>query len=387
MIMEIYLDNSSTTKPRDEVIEEMTFMLKTCYGNPSSLHRMGFDAEKKVKWARNIIADFLKIRSEELFFTSGGTESNNLAIQGIINKNLRCGNHIITSNIEHPSVLNIFKNYENRGLRVTYLDVDKDGIIDLDELEESIDDETILIALMLVNNEIGSIEPVEKVKKILTRKRSKAFFHVDGIQAFGKIPLHLKEWGIDSFSFSGHKIHGPKGIGGLYLNKDVILNPLIFGGGQERGIRSGTENVPGIVGMGKAVEILNNEFFETREKVMELKKYFIGRLKNEISDIKINSGVDERFSPFILNVSFMGIRGEVLLHYLEEKGIYISTGSACSSHSKEKSHVLKSIGLKDREVEGTVRFSFSAMNTKKDLDYTLDVLKDSLEEIRRITKR
>lgn len=385
--MIVYLDNSATTRPRNEVIEKMKFMLEECYGNPSSLHRLGFQAEKKVEEARKMIANYLKVRSDEIYFTSGGTESNNLAVQGIIKKNKRFGNHIITTKIEHSSILNIMKYYEYKGFTITYLNVDENGFIDLEEFEEKLNDKTILVSLMVVNNELGTIEPINQVREIMTRKNSKALLHLDGIQAFGKIPLNLTKWKADTFSFSSHKVYGPKGVGGLYVKKDVLLEPIMFGGNQEEGLRSGTENVPGIVGMGKAVEIINNNFKSEFNSVFELKKYFIDRLIKEIPNIRVNSLIDDRFSPYIANVSFLDVRGEVLLHYLEDKGIFVSTASACSSHGKGKSHVLQSIGLNDKELEGTIRFSFSYSNTLEEIDYVVEELKKSVEEIRKITMR
>jgi len=385
--MEVYLDNGATTRPRDEVIEEMNYMLKVAYGNPSSLHRMGLVAEKKIVEAREIIADFLAVRKDEIFFTSGGTESNNIAIQGLVNKYSKQGKHIITTKIEHSSVINIFKYYETKGFNVTYLNVDSYGLIDLQEMEDSITKETILVSIMMVNNEIGTIQPIDKIRRIITSKNSCTKLHIDGIQAFGKINLDISRMGVDSFTFSGHKLHGPKGIGAIFIKKDLGLEPILFGGNQERGLRSGTENVPGIVGFGKAVEIIKENFFEEKERILQLKNYFLSKIKEEISDIKINSLLDERCAPHILNISFMGVRGEVLLHYLEEKGIYVSTGSACASHNKGKSGVLRSIGLKDKEIEGTVRFSFAFSNTREEIDYVVDKLKRAIEDIRKIIKR
>ena len=385
--MEVYLDNCSTTKPREEVVEEIIYFLREEYGNPSSLHRLGFNVEKKVEKIRENIGRFLKVTKDEIYFTSGGTESNNIAIQSIINKYNRKGKHIITTTIEHSSVLNIMKYYEQKGFHITYLGVDNNGIISLDELRESIRDDTILVSVMQVNNEIGSIQPTWEIKKILNERKSKALVHVDGIQAFGKIPLDLGSWDIDTFSFSGHKVYGPKGIGGLYVNKELSLDPIIFGGNQEKGLRSGTENVPGIMGLGKAVEIIDKNFDKEREKVRDIKFYFIKKLEEEIDYIHINSPLDEEHSPYVLNVSFEYVRGEVLLHYLEDKGIYVSTGSACSSRGTEKSHVLSQLELSNREIEGAIRFCFSYENTKEEIDYTIKILKNSVEEIRQITMR
>ncbi|NMB06927.1 MAG: cysteine desulfurase [Tissierellia bacterium] len=385
--MEIYFDNCSTTKARDEVIDEMIYYLKKEYGNPSSLHRMGFNVEKKVETIRESISNFLKVDKDEIYFTSGGTESNNLAIQGIINKYSRKGKHIITTSIEHPSVLNILKYYEERGYEITYLEVDINGLISLEELRKTIREDTILIAIMLVNNEIGSIQPIGEIKKVLKEVGSDVILHVDGVQAFGKIPVNIKNWGIDTFSFSGHKIHGPKGIGGLYVNKDIALEPIVFGGNQERGLRSGTENIPGIMGLGKAVEIMEKNYVNDLKKIGELKSYFINRLLNEIPYIHINSPMGENNSPYILNVSFEYTRGEVLLHYLEDKNIYVSTASACSSKGTEKSHVLEALELTELQREGAIRFCFSYENTIEEIDYTIEILKESIKEIREITMR
>ncbi len=385
--MEIYLDNCSTTKARDEVIDEMIYYLREDYGNPSSLHRMGFNVEKKLEGVREGISNFLRVDKDEMYFTSGGTESNNLAIQGIINKYNKKGNHIISTNIEHPSVLNTLKHYEKLGYEITYLKVDKNGLISLEELKNAIREDTILVAIMLVNNEIGSIQPIKEIKEIINEKNPNTILHVDGVQAFGKIPIKIKDWGIDTLSFSGHKIHGPKGIGGLYINKSLNLEPIVFGGNQEKGMRSGTENIPGIMGLGKAVEIMEKNNTKDFQKVKEIKSYFTKRLIDEIKYLHINSPMGENSSPYILNVSFEYTRGEVLLHYLEDKNIYVSTGSACSSKSTEKSHVLKALGLTDLQSEGAIRFCFSYENTIEEIDYTMEVLKESIEEIRQITMR
>ena len=385
--MEIYLDNCATTQPREEVVEAMIYALREEYGNPSSLHRLGLKAEKALEKAREVIANFLKVNKDEIFFTSGGTESNNIAIQSIISKYNRLGKHIITTSIEHSSVYNVYKFYEELGFEVTYLEVDERGIISLEELEKAIREDTILISIMQVNNEIGSIQPTWKVKELIKKKNSKALLHVDGVQAFGKIKLNIKDWGIDTFSMSGHKIYGPKGIGILYVDKNLKINPIMYGGNQERGLRSGTENVPGIVGLGKAVEILEKNFEMEQEKVKEIKSYFIKRLKEEIDHIHINSPSEENFSPYILNVSFDYVRGEVLLHYLENKGIYVSTASACSSKGVKGNRVLKAMGLNERQIEGAIRFCFSYKNKKEDIDYTIEVLKESIKEIRQITMR
>ena len=385
--MKVYLDNSATTKPRDEVIDEMILMLKDEYGNPSSLHRMGLQVEKKIEASRKIIADFLKVRKEEITFTSGGTESNNIAIQSIVNKFSRNGKHIITTRIEHPSVLNVFKHYQEKGYDVTYLDVDENGILNLEQLEESITNKTILLSVMAVNNEIGTIQPIEKIRDIINSKNKNIKLHVDGVQAFGKIDIDINKLEIDAFTFSGHKVHGPKGIGGIFIKKGLNLESIAFGGEQEKGLRSGTENVPGIIGLGKAVEILEKNFKLEKEKILGLKNYFFEKVKSNVENIKINSLLDDLGAPHIINISFIGVRGEVLIHYLEDSGIYVSTSSACSSKGKGKSHVLLAIGLSNKEIDGAVRFSFSYNNTFEELDYVVEKLKYAVDDIRKITMR
>lgn len=383
----IYLDNCATTKLRKEVLEKMYKSLEEDFGNPSSLHNLGLDSEKKIKNSRNIISDFLQVKPSEIYFTSGGTESNNIAIQSIVNKYSNSGKHIITTNIEHASILNTMKYYEKKGFRVTYLQVNKEGLIDLDQLRDSICQDTILASIIHVNNEIGSIQNIKAIRNILREENSNTLLHLDGIQSFGKITFSLKDLDVDTFSFSGHKIYGPKGIGGLYIKDRLNLNPIVFGGNQESGIRSGTENLTGIIGMGEAVRITKINQKAELEHIKSIKSYMIEKVQENIPDISINSPSDEKFSPYILNISFKNIRGEILLHYLEQKKIYVSTTSACSSKGTEKSHVLKAIGLKDEDIEGAVRMCFSYDIGKEDLDYVIEILKDSVEEIRKIIMR
>ncbi len=380
----IYLDNCSTSKARKEVIEIISNSMMDYFGNPSSLHRLGMMSEKKINEARKIIGDYLNVDSGEIYFTSGGTESNNIAIQSGVKKFKNRGKHIITTKIEHPSVLNVMKNYEKKGFKVTYLGVDELGNISLKELEESIRDDTILISIIHVNNEIGVIEPIDKIKQLINKKNPNILFHLDGVQAFGKIEFSLKTLGVDMYSFSSHKIHGPKGVGGLYIDKKHSLEPIVFGGGQEKNLRSGTENLQGILGFGEAVNIMNKKFKIESEKVYKLKKYFASKIKEKIKDVKFNTSLDKKSSPYILNISFKNIRGEVLLHYLEDENIYVSTSSACSSNYKERSHVLKAIGLSNDEIEGSIRFCFSYENTREELDRVIEVLEESVKEIRQI---
>lgn len=385
--MKIYLDNSATTKPRKKVVEDMMTMLTSDYGNPSSLHRMGLDVEKKIKNSREIIANYLNVSSDEIMFTSGGTESNNIAIQGIVRNYERLGKHLITSKTEHSSVLNIFKYFQTQGYTVTYLDVDSNGIIDLEQLSNSITSETLLVSMIYVNNETGVIQPIEEVRKIINLKNKETKLHLDGVQAFGKINVDIGKLGADSLSFSGHKIHGPKGIGGLFVRKDLNLAPIIFGGGQEENLRSGTENTPGIIGLGTSVDELNKNFKKEHEIILKNKLYFYDKIVDNIEDIKLNSFLDDRAAPHILNVSFRHTRGEVLLHYLESDNIYVSTGSACSSKGTDKSVILKALKLTDNEIDGAIRFSFSYENTKEELDFVIEKLKKAVIEIRKIMKR
>lgn len=383
----IYLDNCSTTLPRKEVIDAMTDSFLEDFGNPSSLHRLGLKSEKRIKQARETISKFLNTDKDEIYFTSGGTESNNIAIQSILNKMKNRGKHIITTKIEHPSVLNTIKYYEEQGYEVTYLSVDRFGRISLDEFRSSIRKDTVLVTIMHVNNELGTIEPIKKIKSILKEEKSDALFHVDGIQGYGKVPIFLKKYNIDSYSFSSHKIYGPKGVGGLFIDSKNKLPSIIYGGNQEKGLRSGTENVTGIIGFGEATRLMSENFQEERIHSNMLKKYLVDGLNSSIVDIDINTSIDDNSSPYILNISFNNVRGEVLLHYLEKKEIYVSTASACSSNRKDKSYVLKSIGLNNTQIEGTIRICFSHDIKIEDLDYTIDILKKSVDEIRKIIMR
>ncbi len=384
--MLVYLDNSATTQPYKEVTQTVAECLAHNYGNPSSLHRMGIKAEKAVKAARKTIGDSLAVDENEIIFTSGGTESNNTAIFGAVNALKRKGNRIITSSIEHPAVLNVCKVLEEKGIDVKYLSVNDKGLIHINELEDYLNEETILISMMHVNNELGTIQPIEKIAQY-KNKSEKLYFHVDGVQSYGKIDICPKSMGIDMLSFSAHKLHGPKGSGGLYLDHQIHIQPLIFGGQQEYQLRSGTENVPGIAGLGKAVELTFSDFHNRINKIREIKAYLIQGIKKEIKDIRINSYEDQRCAPHIANISFLGIRGEVLLHMLEQAEIYVSTGSACSTKKKSQSYVLKAAGLSGEEIEGAVRFSFSEFNDIEQMDYVLEHLKKNVKGIRKIMRK
>lgn len=376
---EVYLDNSATTRPLPEVVEAMVASLTDNYGNPSSLHNKGLEAEKILKEARRKIADKLAVLPEEIIFTSGGTESNNLAIKGIAYNFQNRGRHLITTEVEHPSVLESFLALEEEGFEVTYLKTDRHGQISLAQLEESITPETILVSIMHVNNELGTIYPLAEIGKLIKEKNPNTFFHADCIQSFGKILLHPASKQLDLLSISGHKIHGPKGIGALYKKKGIELKAQLTGGGQENNYRCGTENVPGIAGLIPALDALPayTEEKPFDQEMDRLKKHFLKGLKKIKRKVIINSPEDG--SPQILNISFPGIKGEVLIHSLAAEGIYVSTGSACHSKSREKSHVLRSIGLSPDVIDGTIRISFSPYNTIEELDYTLACIEKQLK--------
>jgi cysteine desulfurase len=376
----VYLDNSATTRPFDEVVDYMDDINRNTYGNPSSLHNMGIEAEKLVKKARDAVAGSMFVEAREVYFTSGGTESNNLAIRGFLKANPRKGKHIITTKIEHPSVLEVYKYLADQGYEADFLEVDKNGIVDLEMLEKCIRQDTSLISIIYVNNETGAIQPIEQIVKIKNRKNSNAAVHLDAVQAYGKVRLLPKKLGVDMVSVSSHKIHGPKGVGALYVNKSIKIKPVVYGGGQETALRSGTENVPGICGFGLASEIIFKNLEDSLERAGRLKQHFISKLSDNIEDYAVNSG--EGALPYIVNVSFPGVRAEVLLHHLEERKIYVSTGSACSSRKNVHSHVLTAMGLCKPEIEGAIRFSFSSLNNENDINETVEALKDIIPKIK-----
>lgn len=385
--MEIYLDNAATTKPRKEVVEAMLRSLEKEYGNPSSLHKKGVEVEREIRKVRRIVAKALGCTEQEIIFTSGGTEANNLAIRGITDAYKRIGNHIITSTIEHKSVLSTFNLLEKQGFDVTYLGVDKKGFICTNKLKDAVNDNTVLVSLMHVNNEIGSIQPIAEAGRIIKNTNSRTLFHVDGVQSFGKIKFDLRDIQVDSFSISGHKIHGPKGIGALYIKKGARVNPLLTGGSQEMGIRSGTENVPGIYGLGEAVRLTIEEQDKNIEYLNELRNYTIDAFKNKIDGIHMISENSDKFAPHIINISFPGVRSEIMLHSLEQDGIYVSSGSACSSKRKEYSHVLKALNIGGNLIDSSIRFSLSYINTKEEIDYTVEKTKEHFINLKGIIGR
>ncbi|BCZ47650.1 cysteine desulfurase [Clostridium gelidum] len=379
--MEVYFDNSSTTKPLGTVIDEVAFGMKEFYGNPSSLHNLGLKSERKLKECREILSKTINSSENEIHFNSGGSEGNNSVLKGI----LKSGTHFITTPFEHASILNTIKKLEDNNIKVTFLKINEDGSIDLNHLRNSITKETVLVSIMHINNEIGVIQDLKTIGEIIKESSSRAKFHVDAVQSYGKIPIDVKKMNIDFLTVSAHKFHGPKGVGFIYIRKPNTLIPLIEGGSQEFGLRAGTQNIPGIMGMSLASKIVNDKINENYKKVSGIKKKFIEKLRS-IENIRINSLLNESFSPYILNVSFKGIKGEVLLHFLEEAGVYVSTGSACSSREREKiggSYVLKALGLTQDEISGGIRFSFSDDNKEEEVDYVMDNLNKGINFLRR----
>ena len=387
--MEAYLDNAATTIPFPEVREIMMQTMETEYGNPSSMHKKGVDAERFVKEAKEIIAKSLKVQEKEIVFTSGGTEANNQALIGTALANKRQGNHIITTKIEHASVHNPLIFLESQGFRVSYVSVDENGFVNLDELLNEICEDTILISVMYVNNEIGTIEDIAGISKAIKKKKPDILFHVDAIQAYGKFKIYPKRLGIDLLSVSGHKIHGPKGIGFLYIKDKTKIFPYIYGGGQQKGMRSGTENVPGIAGLGKAVELIYADHEEKVAKLYSLKKHFIATL-SKLENVSVNglNGLEvEATAPHVLSVTVEGIGSEVLLHALEDKKVYVSSGSACSSNHPALSGTLQAIGLEKNKVESTIRFSFSVYTTEDEIDYAVEQMRELIPVLRKYVRR
>ena len=385
--MEVYLDNSATTMCYPEVGELVYKVMCRDYGNPSSLYRKGVEAERYIRDAKETVAKLLKVNNKEIFFTSGGTESDNLALIGCARANRRRGNHLITSSIEHPAILNTMRYLEEEeGFRVTYLPVDEAGRIQLDALREALCPETILVSVMYVNNEVGTVQPIHEAVQITKRYNSSILLHTDAVQGYGKYRIYPKRLGIDLLSASGHKIHGPKGVGFLYIDSRVKIHPIMFGGGQQRDIRSGTENVPGIAGIGLASSLIYRDLEMKTALMRELKAYFIERIL-QMEDTVVHGVTDEESAPHIISVGVGGVRSEVLLHTLEDKGICVSSGSACSSNHPAVSGVLKAIGAPREYLDATVRFSMSEFTTKEEIDYTLETLYNCIPMLRKYTRR
>jgi cysteine desulfurase len=380
--MEAYFDNSATTRVLDSVRDIVLKTMTEDYGNAASRHRKGMEAEQYIRTARTQIAQTLKVPEKEILFTSGGSESNNTALIGGALANQRTGKHIISTAIEHASVYNPLLALEDFGFEVTFLPVDHDGHISLKDLEEAIRPDTIIVSVMYVNNEVGAIEPIEEISRIVKKKNPKTLLHVDAIQAYGKFQIRPKKQGIDLMSVSAHKIHGPKGVGFLYINTGVKVKPLIYGGGQQNNMRSGTENVPGIAGLGEAAKEMYTNHAEKIARLTDLKDYMTDRMA-EIEGTTVNSKKGAESAPQIVSVSFAGVRAEVLLHALEDKGIYVSSGSACSSNHPGISGTLTGIGVAQNLLDSTLRFSFGLFNTKEEIDYCIDTLKELLPVLRR----
>ncbi len=383
--MEAYFDNSATTRCYPEVAEIVVKTMTEDFGNPSAMHLKGVEAEKYVREAAQILAKILKVNEKEIIFTSGGTESNNLALFGGADANKRSGNHIITTSVEHAAVGQPAERLEQMGYEVTIVPVDHRGVVQLEALEKALRPDTILVSTMYVNNEVGAVMPVEEIAKLVHEKSPKALYHVDAIQAFGKYRIYPKKAGIDMLSVSSHKIHGPKGVGFLYINEKARIQPQILGGGQQAGMRSGTDNVPGIAGLGVAAKMVYTDFDEKIEHMYQLKERLAeGFLK--LPDVRLNGMEIREGAPQILSASFLGVRSEVLLHTLEEKGIYVSAGSACSSHKRAASATMLALGVSAERRESAIRFSLSEMTTKEELDYAVDEIAKVLPVLRKFAR-
>ena len=384
--MENYLDNSATTRCYPEVGELVYKVMCKDYGNPSSMHKKGVEAERYIKDSKENIARILKVNAKEIFFTSGGTESDNLALIGAARANRRAGNHLITTSIEHPAILNTMRHLEEEeGFRITYLPVDASGRMKLDALKEALCEETILVSAMYVNNEVGSVQPIEEAAKIVKQYNPKILFHSDAVQGFGKYHIYPKRLGIDMLSASGHKIHGPKGTGFLYISDKVKIAPIAYGGGQQKNIRSGTENVPGIAGLGLASKMIYQDLDMKVALMRELKAHFLKGLE-KLENTTVHGMTDENSAPHIISVGIAGVRSEVLLHTLEDKGIYVSSGSACASNHPAISGVLKGIGAASEYLDATIRISMSEFTTKEEIDYTLETLYNCVPMLRKYTR-
>ncbi len=382
--MNVYLDNSSTTRAYKASAELVADVMYNSYGNPSSLHRKGIEAEKVIKTAREQVANTLKVTPGEIYFTSGGTESDNLAILGVCRASR--GKHVLSTNIEHPAVLNTLQHLEKRGYNVELIPVSKKGVVDLEKLSRMIRKDTALVSCMYVNNEIGTIQPVEKIGKIVKAENPYTAFHIDAVQAYGKMPISANQTGADLISLSSHKIHGPKGVGALYVKNKTRLSPIIFGGGQQDNVRPGTENVPGIAGFGLAAQISHDNLLEKAERMIYLRNKLRDGILSRMDDVVVNTPT-EGAAPHILNVSFGYVKSEVLLHSLEAEGIYVSSGSACSSHKKGPSYVLTAIGTDKKMIDGSIRFSLSEFTTEEEIDYTIAKVAEHVTKIRKLLKR
>lgn len=384
--MEVYLDNSATTRCFDEAAHLMHRIMCEDYGNPSSMHHKGVEAERYLRYARETLAGILKVNEKEILFTSGGTESDNIALIGTAMANHRRGRHLITTAVEHPAVLQPMAYLENQGFKVTYLPVDREGRISLHDLENAVRPDTILVSIMHTNNEIGSVQPIEEAGALIKSRNPRTLFHVDAVQGFGKYRIYPAKMHVDMMSVSGHKIHGPKGIGFLYIKDGSRVSPILYGGGQQKGMRSGTENVPGIAGMAKAAEIIYKDLDSERDRMYGLRDMLI-RGVEDMDGIQVNGCPGREGAPHIVSLSVRGVRAEVLLHALEERGIYVSAGSACASNKPQTSATLKAIGIERDLLDSTVRFSFSVFTTEEEIRYTIQALYEVVPMLRRYSRR
>lgn len=382
--MNVYLDNSATTKPYKVVLDSILKYNDTYYANPSSVHKMGVLVYKDIKDKKQEIAKLMNVEENEIIFTSGGTESTNMVLRGLAFKFKNKKNHIISSNIEHPSTYETLEFLKKNGFEVTYLKVNNDGVINFKDLKNAIREETFLITIMHANNEVGSLMPIEKIGRYLKKLNKEIYFHVDAVQSFLKFNFKPKRYNIDFMSISGHKIHGPKGVGILFKDENLKIEPLLTGGGQQNNLRSGTENTAGIIGICEAIIEGNKDLIKRIDYISKLKNYLKNLIIENIENVKVNTPKES--ICHILNISFLGIKGEILLHALEQKGIYVSTGSACSS-KKKKSRVLQNMKLTEEEIEGAIRFSLSEFNTMKDMEYVVDILKEEVSELRNIINK
>lgn len=384
--MEAYLDNSATTRCYEEVKDIVVKTMLEDYGNPSAMHLKGVEAENYVKQAAKEIAKTLRVQEKEIFFTSGGTESDNWAVIGTALANSRQGKHIITTPFEHAAVSAPLAWLEKQGYEITEIPVDEKGNLLLERLAETIREDTILVSTMYVNNEMGAVVPAEEIGRIIHEKNPKTLYHVDAVQGYGKYRIYPKKMGIDLLAVSGHKIHGPKGAGFLYINEKAKIQPLLLGGGQQKGMRSGTDNVPGIAGLGVAAKKIYENLEADTARMRELKTYLAAELE-KMEQVEINGPEPEKGAPHILNVSFLGVRSEVLLHTLEDRQIYVSAGSACSSHKRAGSASLGALRLSPERKESAIRFSLCEFTTREELAYTLEVLREVLPMLRRYARR
>ena len=380
----VYLDNAATTRARPEVVDAVVTALQERFGNPASIHTAGLEAERLVKETRSVLAAALEVPADDLYFTSGGTEANNWALRGVLAAYARRGRHLVTTAIEHSSILSTARRLEAEGYRVTIVPVDRHGRVDPERIAAAVADDTVLVSVMLVNNEIGSIQPIADIVRAVRARRPDVLVHVDAVQAFGKLPVKPRAWGVDLLTLSAHKIHGPKGTGALYVRRGVRIQPLLVGGEQEGGLRPGTHNVPGIAGFGVAARLILAEQPELSRRMHALKLRLVQRVQAEIPDVYVNGPDPGEGAPHIVNLSVVGARGEVLVHALAQRGVYVSTGSACTSRRTAPSHVLQALGLPPERLDSALRISLSRETTEDDVERLVAALKEAAAEVRAV---